>query len=141
MRKLEGLDSIGETADKDIKTILVVDDESENRQIFSKLLGDLGYKVIDEPDGTSALSTIRQGAKIDLVLTDERMPDMSGMDLIVTLRKEAPSLPVILITAYGSIEHYLRSSSLGVFEYINKPVGKRELGKIVKTALHDSEIN
>ena len=64
--------------------------------------------------------------------TDERMPDMSGMDLIETLRKEAPSLPVILITAYGSIEHYLRSSSLGVFEYINKPVGKRELGKIVK---------
>lgn len=141
MKQVEGLDCIGAITIKNIKTILVVDDEPDNRQIFSVLLGDLGYKVIAEPDGASALSTIRRGAKIDLVLTDERMPDMSGVELIEALRKAAPSLPVILITAYGSIENYLRSSSLGVFEYVNKPVGKRELGKIVKTALHDSEIN
>jgi len=126
---------------KDIKTIMVVDDEPENRKIFSQLLSDLGYEVIDEPDGTSALSKIRQGAKIDLVLTDERMPDMSGLELIEALRHMLPSVPVILITAYGSIEDYLRSSSLGVFEYLNKPVGKKELGKIVKTALHRAEIN
>jgi CheY-like chemotaxis protein len=141
MNTVEHVDGIRVSTGKDIKTILVVDDESDNRQILSALLGKLGYAVIDEADGTSALSRIRKGAKIDLVLTDERMPDMSGLELIETLRREVPSLPVILITAFGSIQHYLRSSSLGVFEYVNRPVGKRELGMIVKAALQDSEIN
>ena len=141
MEKIEGLDRVQVIADKRIPTILVVDDESENRKIIATLLGDLGYNVIAEEDGTSALSRIQQGAKIDLVLTDERMPDMSGLELIETLRTVVPSLPVILITAYGNIENYLRSSSLGVFEYVNRPVGKRELGKIVKTALRPFAIN
>ncbi len=135
MQTIEGRDSLNTITDNHIKTILVVDDESENRQIVSRQLSDLGYNVIDEPNGTSALSKIRQGAKIDLVITDERMPDMNGLELIEALRKAAPSLPVILVTAYGSIENYLRSSSLGVFEYINRPVGKMELRKIVKVAL------
>ncbi len=77
----------------------------------------------------SALSKIREGAKIDLVLTDERMPDISGLELIEMLRHLRPAVPVILITAYGSIENYLRSPSFCVFEYLNKPVGKREQGK------------
>ncbi len=141
MKQVEELDCISAITIKNIRTILVVDDEPDNRQIFSVLLSDLGYKVIAEPDGVSALSTVGQGAKIDLVITDERMPNMSGLELIEALRKVVPSLPVILVTAYGSIENYLRSSSLGVFEYVNKPVGKRELGKIIKIALHDSEIN
>ncbi len=139
MKKVEGLQRIRMTTKNDLKTILVVDDEPENRQIFSGLLTDLGYKVIDEPDGASALSTIRQGTKVDLVVTDDRMPNMSGLELIETLRKVVPSVPVIMITAYGRIENYLRSLSLGVFEYVNKPVGKREFGMIVKTALHDSK--
>ncbi len=141
MKKIEGLHHVRMKTDKDTKTILVVDDEPENRRIFAELLSDLGYKVLDEPDGASALSTILQGAKIDLVVTDERMPDMSGLDLIETLTEVVPSVPVIMITAYGNIENYLRSVSLGAFEYVNRPVGKRELELIVKTALHDSEKN
>jgi len=140
MQKIEGSNSLSEATGKDKKTILVVDDEFENRNIFSELLNDLGYKVIDKPDGASALTTIQRGAKIDLVITDERMPNMSGLELIETLRTVVPSLQVILITAHGSIEDYLHSSSLGVSEYIQRPVGKKELGKIIKTALRHNEI-
>jgi CheY-like chemotaxis protein len=139
MDKGKGLDCIPAKADEDSKTIMIVDDEPENREIFARMLNSLGYDIITEPSGVAALSMIGQGAKIDLVLTDERMPDMSGLEFVEKLRKMVPAVPVILITAYGSIANYFRSASLGVFEYVNKPVGKRELGKIIKTALHDED--
>jgi DNA-binding NtrC family response regulator len=67
------------------------------------------------------------------------MPGMSGIEFLTILRKALPSVPVIMFTAYGDVETYLKSLSLGVFEYINKPVKKNELGRIVKAALDRSE--
>ncbi len=124
-------------ATNEIKTILVVDDEPENRRLYSEILSDLGYRVIDEPDGASALSDIRHGEKIDLVITDFKMPGMNGLELAATLRKMLPAIPILMLTAYTSIEHYVQSLSLGVFEYINKPVGAMELIRIVRMALND----
>jgi CheY-like chemotaxis protein len=121
----------------EIKTILVVDDEPENRRIYSEILTDLGYRVIDEPDGASALSDIRQGEKIDLVITDFKMPGMNGLELVATLRNILPSIPVLMLTAYTSIDNFVQSLSLGVFEYINKPVGTMEFIRIVRMALND----
>jgi CheY-like chemotaxis protein len=121
----------------EIKTILVVDDEPENRRIYSEILSDLGYRVIDEPDGASALSDIRQGEKIDLVITDYKMPGMNGLELVATLRNILPSIPVLMLTAYTSVENFIQSLSLGAFEYINKPVGTIEFIRIVRMALND----
>ena len=121
----------------EIKTILLVDDEPENRRIYSEILSDLGYRVIDEPDGVSALSDIRRGEKIDLVITDYKMPGMNGLELAATLRNILPSIPVLMLTAYTSIDNFIQSSSLGVFEYINKPVGTIEFIRIVRMALND----
>jgi len=121
----------------EIKTILVVDDEPENRRIYSEILSDVGYRVIDAPDGASALSDIRQGEKIDLVITDYKMPGMNGLELAKTLRNMLPSLPVLMLTAYSTIENYFQSMGLGVFDYINKPVGRLELIRIVRMALND----
>ena len=124
-------------ATTEIKTILVVDDEPENRRIYSEILSDLGYRVIDVPDGASALSDIRQGEKIDLVITDYKMPGMNGLELAAALRNMLPCIPVLILTAYTSIENYFQSLNLGVFEYINKPVGTSELIRIVRMALND----
>ncbi len=66
---------------------------------------------------------------------------MSGLELAEMLRKVVPSVLVILITVYGSIENYFRSPSLDAFQYVCKTMGKRELGMIVKTALQNSEKN
>lgn len=120
---------------KEKKTILLVEDEAGNREILTEILCDLGYEVIGAADGSSALSTIRHGAHIDLVLTDYRLPDMTGLDVVRTLRKALPDVPVIMLTAYGNIEGYFQSLSLGVFEYIHKPVDKRELERVVQMAL------
>ncbi len=118
-----------------IKTILLVDDEPENRRSYEEILNDLGFKVIAEAGGESALSVVREGFPIDLVITDYRMPGMNGLDFITSLRGLLPKIPVIMITAFGDIETYFQSFSLGVFEYVNKPVTKEEFERIVKAAL------
>jgi len=117
------------------KTILVVDDDPENVRNYSEILVDMDYQVIARGEVDAALVLIHGNAALDLVITDYRMPGKSGLDFIVALRKLRPSLPVIMITAYGNIETYLNSISLGAFEYVNKPISKKEFERIVKSAL------
>ncbi len=123
-----------------MKTILLVDDELENLRSLGEILNRFGYKVIAKPDGMSALAVVAEGAKVDLVITDYRMPGMDGLEFLTSLKQTAPSVPVIMLTAYGAVETYLKSLSLGVFEYVNKPIRAKEFGRIVKSALDGSEI-
>jgi two-component system response regulator PilR (NtrC family) len=82
---------------------------------------------------------VRDGAEVDLVITDYRMPVMDGLEFLILLKQILPAVPVIMLTAYGAVETYLKSLSLGVFEYVNKPVKAKELGRIVKAALDCSQ--
>ena len=122
------------------KTVLVVDDEQENLRTYGEILDDMNYKVLAQPDGRSALSLLRDDAAVDLIITDFRMPGMNGIEFVTELRRFRPFVPVIMITAYGNIETYLHSVSLGVFEYVHKPVKKEEFERIVKHALHEASL-
>jgi DNA-binding NtrC family response regulator len=122
-----------------MKTILLIDDDHDILNLVGEILTGLGYKVLPQPDAESALSILRQGTRVDLVITDLQMPGMSGMELVPVLRRVLPSVPVIMFTAHGGVETFVESLSLGVFEYINKPVRTDELGRIVKAALERSE--
>jgi len=120
---------------KKTKTILVVDDEPENLRSYEEILKDMDYRVLTQSSGDAALALLRDGVTVDLVITDYRMPGMNGMEFLTELRRFQPCVPAIMITAYGNIETYLNSVSLGVFEYVNKPIKKEELERIVKHAL------
>lgn len=122
------------------KTILLVDDEQENLRNYEEILEDMDYCVISRSDADSALALLREGVSVDLIITDYRMPGKNGLDFVMELRRNRPFVPVIMITAYGNIETYLHSVSLGVFEYVHKPIKKGELELIVKQALHDGEL-
>lgn len=122
-----------------MKTILLVDDEIEIVKSLSEILNRFGYSVIARTEARTALSVVRDGAKIDLVITDYRMPGMDGLEFLHALRQMDASVPVIVLTAYGAVESYLKSLSLGVFDYINKPIKAKELGRIVQAAIDSSE--
>ncbi len=122
-----------------MKTLLLVDDELENLRSLGEILNRFGYKVIAKPDAQSALAVIREGTLVDLVITDYRMQGMDGLEFLILLKQILPSVPVVMLTAYGAVETYLKSLSLGVFEYVNKPVKAKELGRIVKAALESAE--
>ncbi len=120
------------------ETVLVVEDDQDNRETYSEFLTDFGYRVIARPDGASAMSAVREISGIDLVITDYQMPDMNGIDFVRKLRKVLPSVQTIMLTAYGSIETYFRSKDLGVFEFVSKPVRKGEFARIVRAAIEKS---
>lgn len=125
---------------KKTKTILVVDDDPENVNNYSEILVDLGYRVIARGDVDAALTLLKSDTSVDLAITDYRMPGKTGLDFIVAMRQLRLSLPVIMITAYGNIETYLHSISLGAFEYVNKPVKKKEFELIVQHALNKNSL-
>src|SRR5512147_546295 len=108
------------------KTILLVEDDEVNREIISEILVDMGYTVFDKPDVTSALNIVQKNIPIDLVVTDYHLPDSDGLALVDAVRKVLPHVPVIMMTAYGDVESYIKSMSLEVFEYLNKPLKKDE---------------
>jgi DNA-binding NtrC family response regulator len=111
----------------------------ENVNSYVEILIDMDYQVIARNDVESALALLHSGTAVDLVITDYRMPGMSGLDFMEELRKMRPEIPVIMITAYANIETYLHSFSLGAFEFINKPIKKIELERIVSRALSNNK--
>jgi two-component system response regulator HydG len=121
-----------------MKTILLVDDESGVLSYLEDTLSTFGYNVIPKPDAQSALSVIREGTKVDLVMTDYSMPGMGSHEYFTALRQALPSVPIIILTGYGSADIEGKLHSIGRFEYVTKPVDARELGRIVKAALERS---
>jgi DNA-binding NtrC family response regulator len=117
------------------KSILLVDDEPELLSMLTEMVKGFGYSVVAKPDAESALMAISEGVRVDLAITDLRLPGMSGMDLIREMKKARPGIPIIMLTAFGSVESYIETRSNGVFEYLNKPIQSRELKRIIKTAL------
>jgi len=115
-------------------TILVVDDEQIQRAILAEVLRDEGYLVVEAADGETALQRVNGGG-IDLILTDVRMPGISGEELLVKVREERPHLPVLLITAHDTVEQAVAAMQAGAFSYIAKPINLDGLLAQVQRAL------
>jgi DNA-binding NtrC family response regulator len=122
-----------------MKTVLVVDDEQEVLDSLGECLTRSGFRVITMTDGNSALSVARKGVRVDLVIADYRMRRMDGLELLARLKEILPSVPVIILSGQVSVECYLKSLSLGAFEYVTKPFEPKDLERVVKAAFGEGE--
>ena len=100
--------------------ILVVDDEPLNLDLLEQELGELGYAVAKAGNGQAALDVLPTIGP-DLVLLDYQMPGMNGIEVLTEIRKSKPNLPVIIITAYGTIERAVEAIKSGADDFITKP--------------------
>ena len=114
--------------------VLVVDDEKNQREIYSMILEDAGYEVSTAQSGEQA-SRLAREKSYDLVLTDYKMTGMDGLTLLSTLLRDEPSLIVVMMTAHGSVESVKDALRGGAFDYLEKPIDREQLLKVVDSAL------
>ena len=113
--------------------ILIVDDEPRILLLMRGLMKSNGYDVETAPDGPTALEIVKNG-DIDVVMTDLRMQPMDGMQLFREIKSFNPAIPVILVTAYASVETAIEAMKSGVFDYLTKPFKVDELVSCLKRA-------
>ncbi len=114
-------------------SILVVDDEEAQRASIAGFLRKNGFDVREARNGKTAVTHVREH-RVDLVLTDFRMPDLTGMEVLRSVREINPDIPVVVITAFGSIETAVDIMKHGAFDYLQKPVELEELLLIIERA-------
>jgi two-component system response regulator AtoC len=115
-------------------SILVVDDDQRNREMLAEALGQAGFEVDIACDGAEALSKAN-AVSYDAVLSDIRMMPFSGLDLLDSFHKTMPEVPIVLLTAFGSVDTAIQAMKQGAFDYIAKPVNLEELVLIMKRAV------
>jgi two-component system NtrC family response regulator len=106
--------------------ILVLDDEQNYLLILETILGDAGYTVTAIPDPETGLHFLEE-SEVDVVLTDMKMPKLTGQAVLEHVKKNYPHVPVIIMTAYGSIEAAVEAMKIGAFDYVTKPFSNDEL--------------
>lgn len=114
--------------------ILVVDDEKDSCLLLSQVLEKKGYLVYPATSGKEGLAILKK-CKIDLVITDLKMPEMDGIEFMKEANKLKSGTPFIMMTAYGEIETYLDAINLGAFDYLNKPMEISDVRTCVEKAL------
>ncbi len=118
--------------------VLVVDDESDVRKVVRMTLEKSGYDVVEAEDGEKAIEEIKKGENsilLNLIITDIRMPNMNGIDVINYYKKEWPSVPIIVLTGFPDIEMSTTMLQHGVSDYLVKPVESEKLRASVAKAL------
>ena len=119
--------------------VLIVDDEKHQRDILQMILESEGYESVSARNGRLALQALRE-RPFDVVLTDLKMPDMSGIELLTALLKTQPGLCVILMTAHGSIGSAVDAMRSGAFDYLTKPLEKDELIVVLGKGMERSRL-
>ena len=106
--------------------ILILDDEQNYLLVLESILTDAGHKVTALSDPEMGLAFLEE-SEVDVLLTDMKMPKLSGQDVLEHVKKSFPHIPVIIMTAFGSIESAVEAMRVGAFDYITKPFANEEL--------------
>ncbi len=120
-------------------TVMVVDDDPTMTSTLAKILGAAGYSVVTANSGDAALAKMRQDCP-DLVIADLKMNGMSGHELQSEIARRSPDVPVVMITAFGSIESAVESMRRGAVDFITKPFTNGQLKMVVQCALEHRQL-
>src|SRR2546426_5656840 len=123
----------------DPATLLIADDDPGLRESLERTLTREGYGVILAPDGNAALERLQAGG-VDLVLTDLKMPGLSGIELLRAVKAIAADVDVILLTAFGTVEEAVRAMKEGAYDFLTKPFQRAQLMRLIRQALERREL-
>ncbi len=119
--------------------LLVVDDDHAHRTMLKTLLSGWGYPVFEADDGTSAIAAVERRS-FDLVLMDIRMLQMSGLEALPDIRKRDPRIPVVIMTAYSSVDTAVEALKAGAYDYLTKPLDFEKLRLTIDRAVERSRL-
>ncbi|HHT9126004.1 MAG TPA: sigma-54-dependent transcriptional regulator [Candidatus Brocadiia bacterium] len=121
-------------------TILVVDDEESIRDVLVKILTKEGYNTLSAAEGKAALNILRE-KDVNLILTDLKMPAMDGLELLTACKMIKPTVEIILITAYATVEKAVEAIKEGAYDFIVKPFKRKVLIDLISQALEKQTLN
>ncbi len=122
-----------------METILVVDDEKNYLLVMEALLRKEGYDVMTASSGREALKVLKE-TEADLIVTDMKMPGLDGLELLAALKEQDPDLPVIMMTAFGTVEKAVEAMKKGAYDYFTKPFENERMLLTVAKALEMSRL-
>src|SRR6185312_4970149 len=120
-------------------TLLVADDDPGLRESLERTLTREGYKVVLASDGRAALERVQAGG-VDLIVTDLRMPGLTGLELLRAAKAIMPDVDVILLTAFGTVEEAVKAMKDGAYDFLTKPFRREQLIKLVDKALERRDL-
>ncbi|GBD97654.1 MAG TPA: sigma-54-dependent Fis family transcriptional regulator [Nitrospirae bacterium] len=120
-------------------TILIVEDKESMARMLKETLEIAGYDVVIAKDGTGGIKKVRE-SNVDLVLTDLKLPGKDGLEVLKASKDENPLTPVIVMTAYGSIETAVNAMKLGAYDFITKPLDTDYLQILIKRSLKNQRL-
>jgi DNA-binding NtrC family response regulator len=118
--------------------ILLVEDRDSLRRLLARALAEEGYEVAAASGGAEAIRMLGERA-FDLVLTDLRLPDLSGLEVLAASRQMQPRVPVVVLTAYGTVGAAVEAMKLGAFDFLEKPLELPDLARLVAKAIGGGE--
>lgn len=122
-----------------MEPVLLVEDKTELRAMLRKALERFGYSVEEAPDGTAAIEKARS-QRYQLILSDLKLPGHSGIEVLREAKRVEPTMPVILVTAYGSVEEAVTAMKEGAYDFVQKPVDLDHLKLLLQRAAREQEL-
>ena len=115
-------------------TILIVEDEAKMRRLLELNLGEDGFKTLSAGDAESGLKLLRENT-VDLIVTDLKLPGMNGLEFLHTIKRQNAALPVVVMTAFGSVETAVDAMKAGASDYVLKPFSLSEMRMVIRKEL------
>ena len=120
-------------------SILIIDDEDSQRNVLKGYLEKKGYKIYSASSGNEGINFIHNNL-IDIVLSDYKMPDKTGLEVLEEVKKINPEISFVILTAYGTIENAVKAMRFGAFDYISKPVDLDELDLTLERIIENKNL-